>query len=173
MNKSPTIDTSAAAAALSDLASGPAQDASHAIGEAFATAGKRIASSLETAARTGELSVSRLARSILKDLSSIAFDRFVTAPLNAAIGSVFKLPVSGARASGGPVTAGGAYLVGERGPELFVPGEGGVIESGVGGGPVHVTINMPAGSSLNDARRSSAQIATALARAVQRGARGA
>jgi phage-related minor tail protein len=173
MSKSPTIDTGAAATALSDLASGPALDASQAIGDAFASAGKRISASLETAARTGELSVSRLARSILKDLSSIAFDRFVTEPLNAAIGSVLNLPVAGARASGGPVTAGGAYLVGERGPELFVPGQGGLIEQGFGAGPVQVMINMPAGSSLNEARRSSAQIATALARAVQRGARGA
>ncbi|MFT0892962.1 phage tail tape measure protein [Pseudochelatococcus sp. G4_1912] len=35
--------------------------------------------------------------------------------------------ISGARASGGPVAAGGTYLVGERGPELFAPERDGFI----------------------------------------------
>lgn len=35
--------------------------------------------------------------------------------------------VAGKRAAGGPVSAGRAYLVGERGPELFVPGATGTI----------------------------------------------
>lgn len=35
--------------------------------------------------------------------------------------------VDGARATGGPVRAGGTYLVGERGPELFSPGKSGAI----------------------------------------------
>jgi hypothetical protein len=36
------------------------------------------------------------------------------------------------RASGGSVTGGSAYIVGERGPELFVPGRSGTIVPGVG-----------------------------------------
>lgn len=157
--------------ALASFASGPARQASDAIGDAFAIAGRRISSSLESAAQTGELSVSKMARSILRDLSSIAFDKYVTAPLNAAIGSILKTPTQGARASGGPVTTGGAYLVGERGPELFVPAQSGTVETGLGAGPVNITINMPQGSSLQDVRKSSAQVAAALARAVQRGGR--
>lgn len=35
--------------------------------------------------------------------------------------------IAGKRASGGPVGAGGTYLVGERGPELFTPGRSGTI----------------------------------------------
>jgi len=35
--------------------------------------------------------------------------------------------VDGARARGGPVRAGGTYLVGEKGPELFSPGRSGVV----------------------------------------------
>ena len=35
--------------------------------------------------------------------------------------------IDGARASGGPVRAGGTYLVGEKGPELFNPGRSGVV----------------------------------------------
>ncbi|KRR21718.1 phage tail tape measure protein [Bradyrhizobium retamae] len=38
-------------------------------------------------------------------------------------------PIAGARALGGPVTYGKPYLVGERGPELFVPGQTGRIET--------------------------------------------
>lgn len=54
--------------------------------------------------------------------------------------------LSGTRAEGGPVMAGGRYLVGERGPELFMPRIPGVIMprgsggNGSGGGvQVHVT----------------------------------
>lgn len=39
----------------------------------------------------------------------------------------------GARAGGGPVSAGRAYLVGERGPEIFMPGASGAISAGGGG----------------------------------------
>ncbi len=40
-----------------------------------------------------------------------------------------------ALADGGPVAAGQPYLVGERGPELFVPGiSGGIVPNGAGGG---------------------------------------
>lgn len=35
--------------------------------------------------------------------------------------------IDGARAAGGPVRAGGTYLVGEKGPELFTPGRSGAI----------------------------------------------
>lgn len=39
------------------------------------------------------------------------------------------------RAMGGPVVPGGSYLVGERGPELFVPNQSGnIIPNGAGGG---------------------------------------
>jgi phage-related protein len=53
------------------------------------------------------------------------------------------------RATGGPVSALTPYLVGERGPELFVPGASGSIipNHALGGGTVNVTINMPAGTN--------------------------
>lgn len=58
----------------------------------------------------------------------------------------------GARAGGGPVAAGKAYLVGEKRPELFVPGRSGTIipntdltppkmNSG-GGGSAHITVGV-------------------------------
>ena len=67
------------------------------------------------------------------------------------------------------MTAGGAYLVGERGPELFRPSSAGAVEpSGSGGVTVNLTLAGAEGSTL---LRSEAQIAQALARAVALGRR--
>ena len=54
------------------------------------------------------------------------------------IGGFFKSVIGslfGARASGGPVTAGKSYIVGEQGPEMFTPsGNGNIARNGSGGG---------------------------------------
>lgn len=50
--------------------------------------------------------------------------RSIPSPGDIAGGILSRLP---GRAAGGPVLAGSAYMVGERGPELFVPGESGAI----------------------------------------------
>ena len=86
------------------------------------------------------------------------------------LGETLTKVFAGARADGGPVLPGGAYLVGERGPELFRPSGAGSIEPG-GGGPVSVTVNVQGGEA-SGLIRSDAQIAQALARAVSLGARG-
>ena len=53
---------------------------------------------------------------------------------------------SGSRASGGPVYQGNAYLVGEAGPEMFVPATNGKIvknsELWAGGGNISVNVNL-------------------------------
>jgi phage-related minor tail protein len=53
------------------------------------------------------------------------------------VGSGLRNELEG-RAAGGPVTAGTPYLVGERGPEIVVPGRSGTVipnnRIGVGGG---------------------------------------
>lgn len=74
----------------------------------------------------------------------------------------------GARADGGPVLGGGAYLVGERGPEVFRPATGGEIGPASGGG---VTVNVAVEGGAPALLRSEAQIAQMLARAVSLGAR--
>lgn len=89
----------------------------------------------------------------------------LAAAVSAAVGGLF----GGARAEGGPVRGGGAYLVGERGPEVFRPAGGGVIEPVAPGG-VSVTLNLT-GVSERELLRSEAQIAQALARATLLGAR--
>lgn len=69
------------------------------------------------------------------------------------------------RATGGPVSAGRAYVVGERGPELFVPSTGGRIErAGSGGRDVRVAIAIrtPAPGDPQVLRQSSRQVARAV-----------
>jgi hypothetical protein len=59
-------------------------------------------------------------------------------------GAVGALGFGGGRALGGPVSGGTAYMVGERGPELFVPkGSGTIIPNGMSGGgaTINLTVN--------------------------------
>jgi TP901 family phage tail tape measure protein len=46
------------------------------------------------------------------------------------------------RAGGGPVEAGQPYMVGEQGPEMFVPGSNGTVVPNEGGGMGNVSINL-------------------------------
>ena len=51
----------------------------------------------------------------------------------------FSTPDVSPLAAGGPATAGSPYLVGERGPELFVPGASGTVLPN-GGGAIHTHV---------------------------------
>ena len=85
------------------------------------------------------------------------------------IGSALGQP---GRATGGLVSAGRGYLVGERGPELFVPSNAGRIEpngGSRGGRDVRVSIQVvaPKGSAAPESlQRSSRQVASAVRRAL-------
>ena len=85
------------------------------------------------------------------------------------IGSALGQP---GRATGGLVSAGRGYLVGERGPELFVPSSAGKIEPNAGsrgGRDVRVSIQVvaPRGSTAPESlQRSSRQVARAVRRAL-------
>jgi hypothetical protein len=67
----------------------------------------------------------------------------------------------GARANGGPVQAGRAYLVGERGPEMIVPANNGTVipNSALGGGTVNInqTINVGQGVSRGEVAAATLQ----------------
>ena len=56
------------------------------------------------------------------------------------------VPYAGARANGGPVMAGKSYLVGERGPEMFVPKYSGDIIPNGGG---NITMNFAPGTDMS------------------------
>lgn len=96
--------------------------------------------------KTGKLDFKSLVDSILSDIARIVIKQQITGPLAGILSQALNFggasgPSSsemalfdaaiqgfaGARASGGPVGAGGTYLVGERGPELFTPNTAGKI----------------------------------------------
>lgn len=88
--------------------------------------------------------------------------------LGMTIASIFGLP---GRATGGPVSPGRGYLVGERGPELFVPTSAGRVEAGMPGAArnvrVSITVTAPPGSGSPQAlQRSGRQVASAVRRAL-------
>lgn len=77
----------------------------------------------------------QLARSIAKAALEAAF--FNSGPFasgGGGLGGLFGGLFGGFRADGGPVDAGRAYVVGERGPEMFVPRNSGTIVPNGGGG---------------------------------------
>ena len=153
---------------LNELAKA-ADDNAAIISRAFDRVGNDISKSLSVAAKSGEFSVKSLAQAVLRDLSNIAINQYVNKPINDALGAVMSsIPSFGARAGGGVVNNGGAYLVGENGPELFVPRGGGTIQNEIGN-PINITINMAQGGNLSDVKRSANQISNALARAVNKG----
>ena len=90
--------------------------------------------------------------------------------LGGLVGSLLGLP---GRATGGPVSAGRAYMVGERGPELFVPTAAGRVEANPGQGNgrmVNVTVNVVAPRDATPAamQQTGNQVARAVARALDR-----
>ena len=153
-----------AGAALEALKA-PARDAADAIEEAFGRAGDSLTRSLARAAADGEVSLAELARAVLNAVNAAAGSQGggLSGAIQAAMSSF-----GGARADGGPVLGGGAYLVGERGPEVFRPTRGGEIGPLSGGG---VTVNVAVDGGAPALLRSEAQIAQMLARAVSLGAR--
>jgi phage-related minor tail protein len=116
-----------------------------------------LTSAIDNFVKTGKLSFKDLARSVIQDLIAIqmrtaalgllrmAFSSY--APTPSANPSQYGLDFTGAklgtRASGGSVTNNTPYVIGERGPEVFVPsGSGTIIPNGqVGsmGGTTNVT----------------------------------
>lgn len=75
------------------------------------------------------------------------------------------------RADGGPVTAGRGYVVGERGPEWFVPSQSGmVMASGAGGGVINYSPTFVIRGEQNTPQ-SRSQLAAAAWRGLQDGRR--
>lgn len=113
--------------------------------------GLTFSSAFEDAVVKGE-KLSKVMQGLLKDITRVIARKTITEPLGNAVsagltgigaGSWFDSigsAISGLfRADGGPVGAGQPYIVGERGPEWFVPNRAGIVlPNGIspGGGPV-------------------------------------
>lgn len=151
--------------------------------DGFAQAGGVLERSLLSAIRRGSLGFDDLRRIALQALDQIAAQALNMGLdsifgglgggggglLGGVLGAVFGLP---GRATGGPVSPGRGYLVGERGPELFVPTSAGRVEPSLAAAAprdvrVAITLNQPRGTSAPAAlRRSSRQVASAVRRAL-------
>ncbi len=135
-------------------------------------AGRGIEAALRRAARTGRLEFEDLARVAGRALGEIAAAalkiEFGSGGGGSAVSSVAAglLGLPG-RATGGPVAPGRAYVVGESGPELFVPTSSGRVERGGGArGTVNVTVNVAAPRDAG--REFMAQTGRQVAREVRR-----
>ena len=116
--------------------------------------------------------------STLNDVLNNVLDKMIDAFLNMAIygnmsgtftrggggllGSIFK-------ASGGPVKGGSPYVVGEKGPELFVPNShGNIVPNNEMGGGANIVVNVDAsGSAVQGDGGQAEELGSMLAAAVQ------
>lgn len=154
----------------------PAAESARFLERAFRSGLGNVEDALVRAAATGELSFGKMVDAIIADLARLAIRTFVTDPLmDFAKNLIGNIGFGGARAGGGPVSPRHAYLVGERGPEMFVPGASGAIAPIEGQARAttlrpSVTLNV----NTNDAAsfmRGEAQIAAAMMRALARSRR--
>lgn len=87
------------------------------------------------------------------------------------IGTALKFIFGGARADGGPVDAGRGYIVGERGPEWFVPRQSGqIIPAGAGGTTINYSPTFQIRGEMNTPQ-SRSQLAAAALRGLEYGRR--
>jgi phage-related minor tail protein len=110
--------------------------------QVFDSVYNNLSSAIDNFVKTGKLSFKDLARSIIQDLIAIQMKAAAMKFLGGAFkglgnlgggggfgtGNAFgNLDLGGFLAEGGPAAANTAYVVGERGPELFVPNTAGTV----------------------------------------------
>jgi len=144
-------------------------------------AGQAIERALSRAIVSGKLGFEDLKRVALSAMAEIA-----AASIRSGLGAIFgggkgasglgglfaALAGAPGRATGGPVSAGRAYRVGERGPEWFVPTASGRVEAA--GGAVRniaITVNVRGDGASEPQRlaQTGRQLAAAVRRAVASG----
>lgn len=145
-------------------------------------AGRMIDNALAKAilsGKTGFDDLKKIALTAMADIAQASLRALFRAPgggsggaglLNGLGGLVASLLGAPGRATGGPVSAGRGYLVGERGPEMFVPASSGRIER-LGSSPrdvrVAIAIQSPAPADPHVLGQSSRQVARAIRSALK------
>lgn len=153
------------------------------LGAGIEKAGTLLEGSLSRAIRTGKFGFEDLKRVALSALAEIAAETIRAGMSKGGggtagglltlgsqlLGSVLGLP---GRATGGPVSPGRAFLVGERGPEVFVPTSSGSVanlsQPRARDVRVSIAVNAPSGSAPDALTRSSRQVARAVRGALLR-----
>ncbi|ABC64888.1 hypothetical protein [Erythrobacter litoralis] len=152
--------------------------------DGFSKAGSVLERGLLSAIRKGSLSFEDLQRTASRVLDQIAaqalqlgLDQIFGSAAKGSLGGVFGGIVSGlfglpGRATGGPVSPGRGFVVGERGPEVFVPTSAGRVEPSLATAAprnvnVAIRVATPRGTDAPVAmQRSSRQVASAVRRAL-------
>lgn len=154
------------------------------LAEGVERAGRTMENALGRFLRTGKFGFEDLKRTALSALEDIAQAQVSAAlgggggigggsgPLGLLASAAMGFLGLPGRAGGGPVAPGQAYVVGERGPELFVPTASGRVETGLGvargGGATTVNVNVAASAAKPELMQKSArQVARAVARALE------
>jgi phage-related minor tail protein len=158
------------------------------LGDGAGRAGRLVEGALLRAVRTGKLGFDDLKATALATLDQIAAASLKGAVahvlpgggLGAILASVLGGGTAGTgglpgRATGGPVAPGRAYVVGERGPEVFVPSASGRIEAGAVAGAVAaprevrvaITVSARGGEAPAVLARSTRQVARAVRAALE------
>lgn len=112
-----------------------------------------ITSGFEDAIFSGE-KLSNVLRNLALDLTRLVFRNLILDPMASGVTGIIK-GIFGMRADGGPVSANSPFIVGEEGPEIFVPHASGTIvpnhkmgsAGGGGGSTVNITYNIQSGVS--------------------------
>lgn len=138
-------------------------------------AARNISASLRRAAREGRTDFQDLGRVAVQALAQVAGQALAVGlggSVGAAGAALLGTGFAGAsgRATGGAVSPGRAYRVGENGPEWMVPASAGtVVSAGSGRGPVSVTVNVsvPGDGGQRVMERTGAQVARAVRRVLE------
>ena len=168
------LDT--ASKALSDFANGPVADTGKTIETAVNSSFNSVASTIAAAAVSGKDSIGQMVDAILADFDRVAIKDFIAKPIEGVVSDIASslFGVSSGRATGGPVTPGSTYLVGEQGPELFTPSGNGSITPNAALGAMPSRPSIVLNVNARDAQsfmKSETQIAAMMARALARGQR--
>lgn len=162
-----TAEAAATAAITARVAAETAAQAAITAAQTAATATLAANTTATTLATSQIAALTASASAASAALASVAASSAASGASDAA-GSLIS--IAGALAGGGPVTAGAPYLVGEEGPELFVPRASGAIipaqqtQAMRGNTTVNAPINISVSGAID--RRTREQVAADVQRAV-------
>ena len=133
------------------------------------TSGKDGFADLEKTALAalGEIAAQAVSNGLASLLGGVSGGGGLATLGSSLLGSLLGAP---GRATGGPVSPGRPYMVGEQGPELFVPTSAGSVAPAAGAPSrainVAISVGAPAGTEPQALARSSRQVARAVSRAL-------
>jgi hypothetical protein len=138
------------------------------INDLYSSIGSTIESGLVNAiqgAIDGTKTLGDVARSVFGEISR----QLISFGVNAFLGSLFPGSSFFRRANGGPVSSGRSYMVGERGPEMFVPNTGGrIVPNSDMGSSTNIVVNVDAsGSSVQGDEEQGRELGRIISVAVQ------